>query len=254
MTPAPETDNTVLNASPQRLDILGLPVDAVNMQSALEYVENHISNEKDAGCILAANPEKIYAARRSSLLQNLFEHAALIVPDGIGVVFAMRRLHGIRTRRVPGADLMQEICGLSAKKGFRIFLYGAKEDVNRKATEELKNRYPEIQIAGRANGYVGQEEMPALIRQINDSKTDILFVALGSPKQEEWLEKHLPQLKVKLCQGIGGTLDTIAGTVKRAPIFMQKLNLEWFFRLLMQPSRFFRQRVLLAFMWELVKK
>ena len=105
---------------------------------------------------------------------------------------------------------------------------------------------------GRANGYVKEEDMDALVAQINESKAEVLFVALGSPRQEKWMAKYLDQLvTVKICQGIGGTLDTIVGTVKRAPLFMQRLNLEWLYRLLQQPTRAGRQIKLLRYVWEI---
>ncbi len=238
---------------PRRISILGLPVDVVDMTSALAFVEAHVEASLPAGAILAANPEKVYALRQSPLLQRLFASAALIVPDGIGVVWASRWLEKCDVSRVPGADLMQEICALSAKKGYRVFFFGSSEETNRGAAEEIEKRYPGIRIAGRQNGYLPEDQMPDLIERINASKADILFVALGSPKQEQWMDTYLTGLDVRLCQGIGGTLDTIIGTVRRAPLFMQKLNLEWFFRLLCQPGRIWRQRVLVFFVLEVIR-
>ena len=237
----------------KRVNVLGLPVDVVDMPSALACVENHVTSGRPAGCILSANPEKVYAVRESSLLQRLFASAALIVPDGIGVVWAIRWLEKCSVSRVPGADLMQEICTLSAKKGYRVFFFGSSEETNSGAVKEIEKRCPGIRIAGRQNGYLPEDQMPDLVERINASKTDILFVALGSPRQEQWMETYLPKLDVRLCQGIGGTLDTIIGKVRRAPLFMQKLNLEWFFRLLCQPGRIWRQRVLVLFVLEVMR-
>ena len=161
------------------------------------------------------------------------------------------RLKGLRAERVPGADLMQEICALAERRGFRIFIYGAKEDVNRGAVDRLRERHPAIRIVGRANGFVTEEQMDALVEEINASKAQVLFVALGSPRQEEWMFKYLHRLEtVRVCQGIGGTLDTIVGTVKRAPPFMQRCNLEWVYRLIQQPSRAGRQLRLLQFVFD----
>ncbi|WP_396956731.1 WecB/TagA/CpsF family glycosyltransferase [Nitrosomonas sp.] len=230
--------------------MLDTQVDCVNMTDALKFVEEHIRTASRVGTILAVNPEKIYALRQSSFLRDFFTRAALLIPDGIGIVFATR-MNGYRVERVAGADLMQQICTLAEQKGYRIFIYGAKEEVNRDAVERLRERHSLIKIVGRANGYVKDESMDALVSEINESKAEILFVALGSPRQEQWMAKHLDLLTtVKICQGIGGTLDTIVGTVKRAPLFMQRLNLEWFYRLLQQPSRAGRQIKLLRFAWE----
>lgn len=147
---------------------------------------------------------------------------------------------------------MQNICARSARKGHKLFIYGASEEVNKGAVAELERRYPGINIVGRANGYIKDEDMEGLVESINQSGADILFVALGSPRQERWMQAHLPNLRVKLCQGIGGTLDTITGRVARAPKAFQAVGLEWFYRLLKQPSRAKRQSKLLIFIWEVL--
>lgn len=236
----------------KRIDILDTPVDCVDMAQALELINQHIQEAKQPGTVLAVNPEKVYALRENRFLKNFFTQAAILIPDGIGIVMAMR-LKGYAATRVPGADLMIEICDMASKRGYRIFIYGAKEEINRAAVERLNKSYPTLQIVGRANGYITDSNMDQLVAQINESKADILFVALGSPRQEEWMYKYLQQLNtVRICQGIGGTLDTIVGNVKRAPLFFQRLHLEWFFRLLQQPSRAKRQVKLLNFVWEVV--
>ena len=226
----------------ERLYVLGTPVDPVDMDSALEFVADAVKTRTSAGTILAVNPEKVFVLRQDTFLKDFFDNATLLIPDGIGIVKAVEYLFGKKIRRCPGADLMQNICKEAPKRGYKIFIYGSSEDVNVGACEDLRKRYPGIQIVGRSNGFVKPEEMDALVQRINDSKADILFIAMGSPKQEKWMSQYLSSLTtVKLCQGIGGTLDTIVGTVKRAPIFWQKLGLEWFYRLLCQPSRFKRQ-------------
>lgn len=232
---------------PARYRVLGAPVDAVRMDDALGFVESYVRTGTKPGYILAVNPEKVAVIQENAFLRGFFEDAALLVPDGIGMVLALRWLYHLDSRRVPGADLMQRICAAAPAKGYRLFLYGGKEDVNAGAVEALRQRHPGIRIVGRANGYVSQEQMPALIRQINESQADILFVGLGSPRQEQWIHDHLPELKVKLCQGIGGTMDTITGRVQRAPLWFRHNGLEWFYRLLRQPSRAFRQTRLVTF-------
>jgi N-acetylglucosaminyldiphosphoundecaprenol N-acetyl-beta-D-mannosaminyltransferase len=238
---------------PERIKILDTPVDLVDMAGALDFVDHYVASASKPGYILAVNPEKVYALRENPFLKDFFQDAALLIPDGIGMVCAMRLLAGKKVFRVPGADLMQQICARSVGKGHRIFIYGASEEVNRGAVEELQRRYPGINIVGRANGYVKPEEMDALVERINGAGTDILFVALGSPRQEEWLYAHLPKLKLKLAQGIGGTLDTITGHVKRAPQVFQALGLEWFYRLASQPSRAGRQKRLALFVLEVIR-
>jgi N-acetylglucosaminyldiphosphoundecaprenol N-acetyl-beta-D-mannosaminyltransferase len=236
----------------QRVRVLGAPVDVVDMRAAIQFVDSKVAEGGDSGYVVAINPEKTFAIRKNKDLGTFVENASLLIPDGIGVVLAAKFLHGAQIGRVPGADLMQEICRHSAEKRHRLFLYGASEDVSRDAVVELRRRFPGIMIVGRANGYVPQEDMEDLVDRINDSRADILFVALGSPRQEAWMQKYGPGLKTKLCLGIGGTLDTIVGKVRRAPKFMQWLGLEWFFRLLCQPSRIRRQGVLPKFAAEVL--
>lgn len=238
---------------PDRVLILGVPVDAVSHEGALSYAAAKIAAGGPAESIIAINPEKVYATRANPVIRRSVDQAGLLLPDGIGIVMALRLLRGLHLKRVAGADFMQALCARAAEKGWRIFLYGSSEAVSQAAADELLRRHPSLLIAGRSNGFVAEHDMASLIDRINTSGADILFVALGSPKQEEWLLRYAPQLKISLCQGIGGTLDTIAGTVRRAPVFFQKLNLEWFYRLVRQPSRAGRQKVLLYFMRDVLK-
>jgi N-acetylglucosaminyldiphosphoundecaprenol N-acetyl-beta-D-mannosaminyltransferase len=237
-----------------RLNILNVWVDPVDMSGALARIERFIEEGDRPHSVFAVNPEKNYSVPRDSGLHKVFSQADLLIPDGIGVVMAARVLHRVRLKRVPGVELMDEICRLSARKGYRVFMYGAKEEVSSMAVEVLLKRYPSLKIVGRANGYVSQEEMPGLIERINSSGAQVMFLALGSPRQENWFASCRDKLEsVRVCQGIGGTLDTIAGTVKRAPKWWCRNSLEWFYRLLCEPSRIRRQKVLPLFAWQVLK-
>jgi N-acetylglucosaminyldiphosphoundecaprenol N-acetyl-beta-D-mannosaminyltransferase len=143
---------------------------------------------------------------------------------------------------------MQNICELAAREGHKVFFFGASERVNKAAARILQKRYPELAIVGRSNGYLRDGEMPDLIGHINDSQAEILFLALGSPRQEKWFATYKRSLEyVKVCQGVGGTLDVIAGEMKRAPEIWQKYSLEWLYRLISDPKRINRQKVLPIF-------
>lgn len=231
----------------KRVRILGIPVDHVDMRSALDFVDKAIRDDKRRQYVFAVNPEKVCVLKRDNTLRKLFEDAALLLPDGIGVVLAMRWLHGLSARRVPGSELMPNICKLSAEKGYRVFVYGSKEHVNKGAVEKLNQLYPGIHIVGRCNGYIGNDRMTELVQEINRSWANILFIALGSPKQEMWIQEYLPALNVNVCQGIGGTLDTITGDMKRAPELFLKTGLEWLYRLITDPRRIRRQITLPVF-------
>jgi len=237
----------VTGDKPLRTDVLGIPVDCVTMAGAVAYAEQMIENGLRGSYILAINPEKVMALLKDNALHQTFAAAALLIPDGIGVVWAIRRLQGIRAVRVPGSELMPKLCEVAARKGYGVFLFGSKEEVNRESAEILAKRYPGLKIVDRANGYLKTEEMPGLVEKINTSGAKILFVALGSPKQEQWIQQWLPKLNVAVCQGIGGTLDTVVGTVKRAPPIFCRLGLEWFYRLVTDPRRARRQAVLPVF-------
>lgn len=239
---------------PVRADILGIPVDCITLDGAIDYATCLIEENAKACYVLAINPEKVMVLIKDKVLLKTFSSAALLIPDGIGVVMALRWLHGLDVRRVPGSELMPRLCKMAAEKGYGIFLYGSQEDVNQGSAEKLCQIYPGLKVAGRANGYRKEEDMPELVSQINASGAKILFVALGSPKQEQWIQKWADKLDVNIIQGIGGTLDTIVGKVKRAPPIFCKMGLEWFYRLVSDPARASRQKVLLVFAWEVIKE
>jgi N-acetylglucosaminyldiphosphoundecaprenol N-acetyl-beta-D-mannosaminyltransferase len=239
----------------ERLNILGIWVDSVNRYEAVNRVEGFLRKGQRPHTVFAANPEKSFSIPKDPQLLETFRTADLLLPDGAGIVWAARILYGARLERIPGSEFIFDICELAVKEGSGIFVYGAKESTNRTAVEILKKRYPALKIVGRSNGYVKESELPILIDQINSSHAEILFLALGSPKQESWFARYHRELKyVKVCQCIGGTLDTIAGNVKRAPEIWQKFSIEWLYRLITQPSRIKRQKVLPLFAFAVFKK
>lgn len=231
----------------ERLKILDIYVDPVDCGRAIERVRGFLAGNKPC-CIFAVNPEKNFSVPKDPHLYEIFKNADLLIPDGIGIVLAAKLLHGATLSRVPGVEFMADICNLAVEEKRSVFIYGSKEAVNQDAVQRLKSKHPGLNVAGRSNGYVSEAEMPDLISRINDSGADILFLALGSPRQEKWFATHASELThVRVCQGIGGSLDTIAGTVKRAPVFWQRLSLEWLYRLLKEPNRIKRQKVLPLF-------
>lgn len=237
-----------------RLPILDVWVDPVTMDRAIGYVKETLKAGQRPHSIFAVNPEKNFSAPRDPVLHDIFRSADLLIPDGIGVVLAARLLHGAHLSRVPGVELMENICRLAAAEGHSVFIYGSKPDVNLKAAETLKTRYQGLHIAGRSDGYVKESEMDSLLAKINDSRAEILFLALGSPRQEKWYATYRGRLThVKVCQGIGGTLDTIAGNVKRAPEIWCRFSAEWLYRLLTEPKRIKRQKVLPLFAFKVLQ-
>jgi N-acetylglucosaminyldiphosphoundecaprenol N-acetyl-beta-D-mannosaminyltransferase len=237
----------------ERLKILDTWVDPLDREMARARVLDFLETGKRPHSIFASNPEKNFSVPKDPELLSIFKNADILLPDGIGIVLAARILYGIRFPRIPGSEFIFDICDIAARKGYGIFVYGASEAVNSASVDIIQKRYPNLRIAGRANGFVSDADMPALVARINESKADILFLALGSPKQEKWFARHKDSLKtVRICQGIGGTLDTIGGTVKRAPESWCNLGLEWLYRLLSEPSRIKRQKILPIFALKVV--
>lgn len=235
---------------PERVTLLGSPIDCVDMAGALNAVDRLVRGER-ARTVLAVNPEKIIQAQSDPVLRRALSDAGLLIPDGIGAVMAVRLLRRRRLARVPGAELMPGICSRAVENGYRLFLFGASEEANAGTVNALRRDYPGIDIVGRHHGYVDEHGMQQVIDSINASGANIVFVALGSPKQELWMERYLPYLpQVRVCQGVGGTFDVLAGRVQRAPATFRKLHLEWFYRLMSQPRRLLRQTALPRFAWQ----
>lgn len=237
----------------KRFKILNIWVDAVTLSEAKDRVVDILRRGKRPHGIFAANPEKNFSVPKDPALYRIYRSADILLPDGIGMVIAARVLYHKKIKRIPGVEFMMTLCRLAAAEGKSVFLYGAKEEINRAAAEKLQRQIPALCIAGRCNGYVKAGDMPDLIDQINRSGARVLFLALGSPRQEKWFACYKDALtQVVLVQGIGGTLDAIAGNVKRAPEFWQKFALEWFYRLISEPKRLKRQLVLPVFAWQVL--
>jgi len=202
--------------------------------------------------IVNINPEIAVKNYKNNYFKNQFNSQKFQIPDGIGIVLASKLKKGNIKERVTGIDFMGEICKESVKNSGKIFLYGAKEDVVEKAAEELKNKYPGLVISGTCDGYCDKE---IAISKINNSNANILFVALGSPKQELFILENKEKLaKIKIFMPVGGSFDVISNNIKRAPNWVIKLNLEWLYRLIRQPWRFFRQLKLIKFIFLVIKE
>ena len=232
-------------------NILGIDVCTTNYEELKKMIEKDIkTNHKSF--IVAINPEKILKARKDESLKKLLNAATYQIPDGIGVIYASKIKKGKIKSRITGIDSMEMLCKLSNDKGYKIFMYGAKEETVTKAKKELEKKYPKIKIVGTINGY--EKDTKKIINEINKSKADIIFVALGSPKQEMWITENMDKLSPKIYQGVGGSFDVFSGNIKRAPEWMQKHGLEWLYRLFKEPKRLFRQVKLLKFLGLIIVK
>lgn len=233
--------------SPKRIEILGVPVDCVDWPRTLDIVERELLSPAGPKAVIAVNSEKVIRAQKDGELLDCLRRAALLIPDSIGIVIAARLLGLGRMERVPGCELMPRICEIAQRRGDGVYLLGAAPAVNEKAVAVLRLKFPALKIAGRHHGYVSDSDMDRVIDSINASGAAILFLALGSPWQELWMARYLARTQVRLCQSVGGTLDVLAGAVKRAPAVFIGLHLEWLYRLLAQPRRLLRQTALPKF-------
>ena len=219
-----------------QVNILGVNVDAVTMAEAVAHVTAAMDVRANV-MIATANAEMIMRATHDEELRDILNAAALVVPDGAGTVWAARHLGHAMPERVAGYDLAQELLRRAPAEGRRIYFFGAAPGVAEKAKEKAEQLYPGIEIVGVRSGFFSPADNAAIITEIRAARPDLLLVALGVPKQEKWIATHLAELGVPVAIGVGGTLDVMAGVMKRAPYWMQKAKLEWLFRGLMQPKR-----------------
>ena len=220
----------------ERVNILGVGVDAVTMAEAVTAVRRYMDTRMSV-MIATANAEMIMRATHDPALRDILNAAALVVPDGAGTVWAARYLGYRMPERVAGYDLAQELLRSAPAEGRRIYFLGSAPGVAERAKAKAEEIYPGIEIVGVRDGYFKEEDDAAIIDGIRASHPDLLLVALGVPKQEKWIHAHLTQLGVPVAIGVGGTLDVMAGVMKRAPRWMQRAKLEWLFRGLLQPQR-----------------
>ena len=220
----------------ERVNILGVDVDAVTMAEAVDVVRRAMDTR--AGIMVAtANAEMLMRATHDEELRHILNASALVVPDGAGTVWAARHLGHAMPERVAGYDLAQELLRCAPAEGRRVYFFGSAPGVAEKAKAKAEQLYPGIEIVGVRNGFFSPADNAAIIAEIRAARPDLLLVALGVPKQEKWIAAHLAELDVPVAIGVGGTLDVMAGVMKRAPHWMQKAKLEWLFRGLMQPKR-----------------
>lgn len=230
--------------------ILGVDVNTENYDELIPKLFNNIDAKKKS-LIVAINPEKLMKAKDDPALKALLNRAEFQIPDGIGVIIASKIQKGNITSRVTGVDMMDRIVREAARTSKSIFLYGAKPGVAEAAVAKLIETYPDLKVAGTQDGY--EKDTSKVINKINEAKPDILFVAMGSPKQELWIEEHRENLHPVLYQGVGGSFDVLAGNIKRAPAAFQKAGAEWLYRLLLEPSRIKRQMNLPKFLFEIIR-
>lgn len=240
-----------MTADNERIEILGVPVDLIDRERALEKFEK-LFPEPGVTKIFTPNSEIVQNASKDEKLKKLFGSADIILPDGIGLVYASRIVGHPLRERVTGIDFLESCIAYLEKNGKSIYFFGSKPGVAEKAAANIKKKYPDLIVAGCHHGYFKPEDEPEIVRQINESGADFLCVALGAPKQEQFIYSHEDELSVSAAIGVGGSLDVWSGDLKRAPEFYQKHGLEWLYRFIQQPSRFGRMMKLPMFMLKVI--
>jgi N-acetylglucosaminyldiphosphoundecaprenol N-acetyl-beta-D-mannosaminyltransferase len=241
------------DGSPRRsTTVLGVRLDLVSPPEALARIASWLDAPEDRAIrpmrhVVTLNPEMVMAARADPTLRALIAGADLVLPDGVGVVWAARRHGAARTRRLTGVDLLTALAELAAARGWRVFLLGAPPGVAEAAARALRARWPALVIAGTHAGGAGPSEDAATRQLVRGSGADLLFVAYGTPAQELWLARNRTALGPAVGIGVGGAFDMLAGRVPRAPRWLRRRGLEWAWRLARQPWRWRRMLALPRF-------
>jgi len=229
-----------------KVDILGCNVDRLDMDETLQKIEGFIQSGK-SNHIITLNAEIIYKAQSDPKLKEIINEADLVTPDGSGVVWASKYLNAPVPERVTGIDLTLKLVELASKKDWTFYFYGGAPSVAEAAAQSLQEKHKGLKIAGTCHGYINEAEKQNLLEDIREKKPDILLVALGAPGQEFWIKDHQEMIQVPVCIGVGGSFDVIAGRVQRAPEYLQKVGMEWFYRLIKEPHRIGRMMALPKF-------
>lgn len=235
------------------LDILGAKISDLDMVETVCALAAYIdvgrqqnSAEPLLHHIVTLNAEILYKAQDDPRLMDIINRAALVTPDGSGIVLAARELCGREIERVTGIDLMQELCRRAPSCGWSVYLLGAAPGVAEAAAHNLQEQYG-VNVCGWHDGYFKPDGLAWVLGEINGKKPDILFVGLGAPKQEFWIDDNRDRLRVPLVIGVGGCFDVLSGNLKRAPLVFQRLGIEWLWRLIKEPWRIKRMMALPKF-------
>lgn len=235
--------------------IFGIRFSDKTQTQTTNYLSNIIDVEsKGLAHIVTANPEIVMMAQKSKGFMKMIKNADLVTADGIGVVWASKMFGLDIPERVTGYDTVVSLFEKRQReqKPMRVYLVGAKEEVVKKAAQYIENNYSYVQIVGYQDGFFKKDDEQKIVKEINQCNADLLLVAMGSPRQEQFIFNNKTKLKIKVAIGVGGVFDVLSGNIKRAPEIFQKTHLEWFYRLISSPSRIFRQMSLLRFAFKVL--
>ena len=227
-----------------RMQFLNTHIDNLTMDEAVSKIEQLIINKKPS-YVVTPNVDHIVKLENDIEFQSVYKDADLILTDGMPLIWISKMKKNPIKEKVSGSDLFPKVCDLASKNGYKVFLLGAAEGVAAKAAINLERKYKGLNIVGTYSPSYGfenkKEEIDNIIKMINEVKPDILAVGLGAPKQEKFLYRYRKELNVPVSLAIGASIDFEAGNVTRAPIWMQKRGLEWFYRLIKEPKRMYKR-------------
>lgn len=225
---------------PDRADVVGLQIDRLDMAATVARCDELITQRQFAQHV-AINAAKLVAAKDDPELREIIDHCEIVSADGQSVVWASRILGDALPTRVAGIDLMQELLALAERRGYRVFILGAKQEALDRACEKIMERHPRLALVGTRNGYFDESQDAEVADEVARARPEILFVAISSPRKEYWLGRYGRTIGVPFVMGVGGSVDVIAGATRRAPLSWQRLGLEWLYRLLQEPRRMLRR-------------
>lgn len=224
----------------ERIQILGITIDPLTMKETVDAVEQYVL-KKHPLHLMGVNADKINQCHEDEKIKKIVNESGIINADGASVVLASRFLGSPVPERVAGIDLMQNLLELSNKKGYSVYFFGAKEEILQDMLKAFKQRYPDLDVVGYRNGYFSPEDEEKIQEDIKDKKPDFVFVGITSPKKEYIIQSFMDNGINAVLMGVGGSFDVLSGHIKRAPLWMQKLNLEWLFRVANEPKRLFKR-------------
>lgn len=224
----------------RKVNLFGIKVYALRMDDVLDIVDEHITNREKL-LIGVVNSAKIVNMQKDSALRSSLNEAGLVVADGAPVVWLSRMIGEPLPARIAGIDIMYKVLEEANKKRYSVYFLGAKPEVLKKAIETVQKDYPFVNIAGYRDGYFSKEQERRVAEDIKGSCADVLFVGISSPKKEKFLGRWYKDMNVPVCHGVGGSFDILAGVVRRAPMWMQRWGLEWFYRVMQEPGKMLKR-------------
>ena len=222
------------------VSLLGVRLSSLRMNELLDITDEHIKNREKL-LIGVVNVAKLVKMQKDTVLRRSVQEADLTLADGMPIIWLSRMLREPLPERVAGIDIMLKLLKRANDKHYRVFFLGARAEVLQNMVDTIQRDYPGIQIAGYRDGYFGREDECRVAEGIKQSNADILFVGINSPKKENFLKKWQSLMDVPVCHGVGGSFDVLAGVTKRAPLWMRKWGLEWFYRLIQEPKRMWKR-------------